>query len=399
MAANVFAYAGFVAISAVSALLAREMLSSDTLAGIPAASATLGTALAATPLALRSKRKGRRRGVRAGYLVGVVGALAALFAGQAGLFWLFVVASIVLGAGHTATLQNRYAAADLSEDDRRGRDISLVVWVGTVGGVLGPVLARSVNRAGMEMGLGEWVSPMAMGAVGFAVGWAIIETRLRPDPLELAGGVDPDAEHQSPLRGIGQAWRAVMGTPLARLAITAMALSHMAMVAVMVMTPLHMRDHGHAELALLVISAHVFGMFGFAPLIGRWSDKRGRIVAIRVGASVLAVGTVATVVGPYTPSVIFAGLFLLGLGWNMAYVAGSALLTECLPVRDRLGAQGLSDVLMGALGAAAALGSGIVKSAVGFSWLAYFATALGMTILAFGLVTNRSREPLLARAQ
>ena len=396
MAANVFAYAGYVAIAAVFALLAREMLPDDQLAGIPSAAATVGTALAATPLALRAKRRGRRLGIRPGYLLGVVGAVLGFVAGAGGLFLLFVASALLLGAGQASTLQNRYAAADLATDDRRARDISAVVWVGTVGGVLGPILAKSANDIGVTMGMRVWVAPMVLGAIGFALGWAIIESRLRPDPLEVAGGIDPDATHRNPFEGVGQAWRAVAAVPLARLAMTAMAVSQMAMVAVMVMTPLHMADHGHADLSLFVLSVHVFGMYGLAPLIGRWADRRGRVVALRMGAVTLGVGTVATVVAGYVPALMFAGLLLLGIGWNFAFVAGSALLTECLPLNDRLGAQGLSDVLMSALAALAAVGSGFVKAAAGFHWLSIFATGAALAVFIFAMSVDRSREPLHA---
>ncbi len=398
MAANVFAYAGFVGLTAVTTLLAGSMLDADTWAGLPAATTTLGTAVAATPLALRSKRKGRRRGVRGGYLVGIVGAGLAFASGQLAMFWLFAVAMALAGVGQASTLQNRYAAADLADEDRRARDISLVVWVGTVGAVVGPVLARSANRAGIGMGLREWVAPMALGVIGFAAGWTIIEARLRPDPLEVAGGVDPTAKAQNPLLGLREAWRVVFGNNLARLSITAMVVSQMAMVGVMVMTPLHMRDHGHAEMSLLVVAVHVFGMFGFAPLIGAWADRRGRITALRVGAAVLGVGTVVTVVGGYSPPLMFIGLFLLGVGWNFAFVAGSALLTECLPANYRLGAQGLSDVMMSAMAALAAFGSGFIKEAAGFHWLANIATVAAAGTLIYALATDRSREPVVVRS-
>lgn len=396
MAANGFAYAGYVAISAVFALLAREMLPSDQLAGIPSAAATVGTALAATPLALRSRRRGRRLGIRPGYLLGVLGAVLGFVAGQGGLFLLFVASALLLGSGQASTLQNRYTAADLATDDRRARDISAVVWVGTVGGVLGPILARTANDIGTTMGMRSWVAPMVLAAIGFVIGWAIIERRLRPDPLEIAGGIDPTATHRNPFEGIAKAWRAVAAVPLARLAITAMAVSQMAMVAVMVMTPLHMKDHGHAEMSLFVISIHVFGMYGFAPLIGRWADKRGRVVALRVGAVTLGLGTMATVVAGYVPALMFAGLMLLGIGWNFAFVAGSALLTECLPLNDRLGAQGLSDVLMSGLAAVAAVGSGFVKAAAGFHWLSIFSTGAALVVFVFAMSMDRSREPLLS---
>lgn len=381
MVTNSLGYAGFIAVLAVTSLLASEMLGSDTLAGIPPAAATLGTALAATPLALRSKRRGRRRGLWLGYFLGAAGAGLAFVAGQAGFFWLLVVAMGIFGAGNASNLQNRFTAADLATEDRRARAIAMVVWVGTIGAVLGPPAALWVNRLGRKFGLIEWASPMLIGVVGFVLAGAVVASLLRPDPLFVAGGVDPSAIGRTPLRDAGRSLRAIWQNPLARLAIGAMAFSQMAMVAVMTMTPLHMRDHGHAELSTLVIAAHVLGMFGLAPLVGKWADRMGRIRALWIGGATLGVGTFASVGAGYIPGLMFTGLFLLGVGWSFALIAGSALLTESLPLGERVGAQGLSDVTMSLLGAIAAFSSGLIKETVGFHWLANFGIVTAILII------------------
>ncbi len=382
MITNVFGYAGFIAVAAIAGLVAQEMRGGDaTLAGIPPAAATIGTAVAATPLALRSRRRGRRRGVLVGYLFGIVGAILGFLAAQGGLFWPFVAASFVFGVGNASNLQNRYAAADLADEKSRAREISMVVWVGTLGGVLGPMMARWANRVGMDAGIAEWVTPLLLGALGFTIAAVLINFLLRPDPLEFAGGVDPDAPRAKPVSGILESFRVIWPVTHARLALGAMAVSQMAMVAVMVMTPLHMDDHGHGEMSLFVISLHVFGMFGLAPFIGRFADKYGRIRSLMVGAVILGSGTVAAVIAGYVPQLVFIGLFLLGVGWNFAFIAGSALLTESLPEAERVGAQGLSDVLMSVLAALAAIFSGMVKSGVGYHWLANFATMSAVLIL------------------
>lgn len=165
----------------------------------------------------------------------------------------------------------------------------------------------------------------------------------------------------------------------------------MAMVAVMTMTPLHMRDHDHADLSTLVIAAHVLGMYGLAPLIGRWADRFGRVRMLTVGAGILAMGTVIAVVAGYVPGLVFAGLFLLGIGWSFALIAGSALLTESLAIEERPGAQGLADVAMSVLGATAAFSSGFVKEMVGYHWLANFATAAAILILFTARAVGRRR--------
>jgi MFS family permease len=169
-----------------------------------------------------------------------------------------------------------------------------------------------------------------------------------------------------------------------------MAFSQMAMVAVMTMTPLHMRDHGHAEMSTLVIAVHVLGMFGLSPLIGRWADRIGRIRTLIIGAAILGLGTFVSVVAGYIPALIFVGLFLLGVGWNFALIAGSALLTESLPVEERVGAQGLSDVAMSLLGAIAASASGLVKEGPGYVWLANFGTLTAVLILVMALRVVRT---------
>lgn len=388
MAANALGYAALVAVVAVAALLASEMTGNDSIAGIPGAAATLGTAIAAGGLAQRSKRYGRRIGLRRGYFLGAIGFVMAFAAGQLGWFALLVVAMAVAGGGNASNLQSRFVAADLADEDNRARSIALVVWVGTVGAVVGSPAALWANRVGISLGAREWVSPTLLGALGFMVAGLIVNSALRPDPLAVAGGIDPDAPRQNPLQGAGRAFKTIWPNHRARLAIIAMAVSQMAMVAVMTMTPLHMKDHGHAELSTLVIAVHVLGMFGLAPLLGRWADRIGRIRALQAGALILAAGTVSAVIAGYVPVLMFVGLFLLGVGWSVALIAGSALLTESLAESERVAAQGLADVLMSLLGATAALSSGFVKTMVGYEWLANFATAAAVLILIGAIRAN-----------
>lgn len=381
MTSTAFANAGYVAVAAIVGLLAAEILGNDRLAGLPAAAATLGTALAATPLALRARRRGRRVGISLGYAVATLGGVIAVTAGQFGAFWILIVAMVMLGAGQASSLQARFAAADLAEEEVRARSIAMVVWVGTVGAVLGPPAAVWANRLGMDLGLAEWVGPLVLGLIGFAAAGAVVSWRLRPDPLEVAGGVDWDAAFESPIHGMRRSWAAIWPNPQARLAIIAMALSQMAMVAVMTMTPLHMRDHGHADLSTLVISAHVLGMFGLAPLVGIWADRVGRVKTVALGAAILAFGTISAVIAGYVPALMFVGLFLLGLGWSFALIAGSALLTSSLAMEERVPAQGLADVSMSLFGATAAFTSGLVKETAGYHWLANFATLAAFLVL------------------
>ena len=298
------------------------------------------------------------------------------------------------GWGKPSNLQARFTAADLADEDRRARSIALVVWVGTIGAVLGPTAALWANGVGVDMGMADWSAPSALGIGFYALAALVVVKWLRPDPLELAGGVDRKAERSSPIGDIGETWRAIWPNTMARLALVTMAVSHMAMVAVMTMTPLHMRDFGDADLSTLVISIHVLGMFGLSPVIGRWADRFGRVQILLLGASILGVGTMSAVIAGYVPGLMFVGLFLLGVGWNFALIAGSALLTESLPLSARVGAQGFADLSMSVLGATAALGSGLVKANFGYDYLAYFASLAALLMV---LAAARRLTPSVSR--
>ena len=117
------------------------------------------------------------------------------------------------------------------------------------------------------------------------------------------------------------------------------------MVLIMTMTPLHMTDHGHDLAAVgIVISAHVFGMFALSPISGRLTDRFGPLPIVATGlAMVLGSALLSAVAAPTEQLVLLLALFLLGWGWNLGFVAGSAMLTLGLSLGERTGVQGLAD--------------------------------------------------------
>jgi MFS family permease len=158
-----------------------------------------------------------------------------------------------------------------------------------------------------------------------------------------------------------------------------MVFGQMVMVMLMVITSLHMKNHGHNLTDIsLVISAHTFGMFAFSFLSGWLADRWGRGQVILTGAGLLAV---AGILAPLSSEVLplSASLFLLGLGWNLCYVGGSALLSDQLTAAERAKTQGTNDLLIGLSSAAASLGSGLVFATTDY-------TAMGMMGLVLALV-------------
>ncbi|CAN5263704.1 hypothetical protein BH18ACT5_BH18ACT5_19700 [soil metagenome] len=249
--------------------------------------------------------------------------------------------------------------------------------------MLGPSLATWENDVGVGLGLRPWVSPLVLAGVLALVAAAVIAVRLPVDQAIVTAGLPASPRWQD-------TWLALRRNRPALLGIVTVAISQAAMVAIMTMTPLHMRDHGNAELSGYVIALHVFGMFGLAPLVGRFVDRGGSYRAIKTGAMILGGGVLISVVAGYRPALIFVGLFLLGLGWNFGLIAGSTLLTTSIDKEHRVAAQGMSDALLSILGGLAALASGFIKQGLGFHWLANVAFVLALIVIAWAMLVSRT---------
>ena len=334
----------------------------------------MGAAITSVPLSAHMRRHGRRPGLVAALLVGSLGAVVAGTGGQVRWFPLFVVGMMLFGAGQAATLQSRYVGADLATPEQRAKSIAAIVWVGTLGAVFAPIFTPYEKDFARWVGLDELVGPYAFAATLFLVSAAVMFVRLRPDPLVVLGATDPHAERPRPLRQVRASYGVIRRSPGAVLGLASMAGAQAAMVAVMAMTPAHMKDHGHADLSAFVIAVHILGMFGLSPLVGRFVVRVGTVRAVACGAVVLSSGTVATVAAGYVPAMMFVGLFLLGLGWSVCLIAGTTLLTGSVPAESRVEAQGTGDLTLSLCGAVAAFGSGFVKQSLGFHLLAHAAT-------------------------
>ncbi|MBM6403288.1 MFS transporter [Phycicoccus sp. CSK15P-2] len=396
VASQVLGGVGVGAGATVGALLAEQVSGSARYAGLGGTFQVLGAALVAVPMARLMAARGRRPGLALGYGLAAVGAVGLVTAGAIGSFTLLLVSSVLFGGAVASNSQSRFAAVDLATPERRGRQLSLVVWATTIGSVLGPNLVGPSAPVARALGLPALVGPFLFSLAGLVLAVGVVLLTLRPDPLlearrrRLDDGEEDEATHGSVLRGL----RVVAQRPVARLGLLALALGHAVMVSVMVMTPLHMA-HGHAELRVIgfVISIHILGMFAFAPLTGMATDRFGGRAVSLTGAGILAAATLLAAASPTGSSTtLLVGLFLLGLGWSCTLVAGSALLTSAVPAAERPGAQGAADVLMGLAAGGGGAVAGVVVERAGFAALSYTSLAFAVAIGLAALVTRVPAE-------
>lgn len=367
---------------AVGALIVKDVSGSSGWAGMATVMLTLGAALFTLPLAALASRAGRRPSLALGWLLGGCGAAVTITGAEWESLSVTLLGLILFGSSTAANLQSRFAAVDLAEPGQIGRSLSLVIWSTTVGAVIGPNLTGPGAKLAGSLGIPDLAGPLVFSALGFFLACLLIFVALRPDPLIVAGGGDGSSRS-----GIRAALPYVHGSTLA--GILTVASAHAVMVAVMAMTPVHMKDHGAAlNIIGLTISLHIAGMYALSPVMGWLSDRWGTRPTILLGQSVLLVAVFIAGTAGESSTQISAGLILLGVGWSASVIAGSALLSQPLTPAVRPAVQGLSDLTMNLAGAGGGLLAGLVMAGWGFGTLNAAAAILTLPVI-FVIVAGR----------
>jgi MFS family permease len=248
--------------------------------------------------------------------------------------------------------------------------------------VFGPLLIRPAEELGMSLfGWNQYTGPWIFSGLFFLTSLINTSFRLKPDPLEVAGGLNSQTAAGVPKRSFKDVWVVFRGSADGRLALTSMVISQMTMVAVMTMTPVHLKGHGHETVSAYVISLHIVGMYAFSPLIGKFSDLRGRYNTIMIGSLLLIGSTVMSALAGDSPALLFPSLWLLGIGWSFGLIGGSSLLVDSVATESRVRVQGTADLLMSFFGGMAGFSSGFIRKAIGFHWLSNLGTLLAAVLL------------------
>lgn len=378
---------------------------SDAAAGMPTTVVTFSQSMMAYAMGILMGRYGRRAGMCTAYGFAFLGAALGLISVLQGNFPLLLISSVGMGIARSGSHMSRFVVGEMFPAAKRAQMIGRIVFAGTIGAIFGPALVEPSSRlarflslellpepflAHTELALtimpgasvtqqlttGPWVLASFLLGISFLIAFFL----LRPEPALVA-----EQYSELPPQALGDkskhTLRELLRLPNVQLAILAMLISQTVMSTLMTITPWHMHlaDHSNAQVSF-VIAAHVLGMFGLSPLTGYLIDRYGRVTMMVAAALLLIASTIIAPLSTQIPYLV-AGLFLLGLGWNFGYVAGSSMLADALSGAERTRVAGFNDMLVAFCAGLGTLSSGFLFGLGGFLFVSAGGGALALLLL------------------
>jgi MFS family permease len=373
--------AGFIAAFTVNALVGVELTGQTAMAGVPGALYVLGQAGGALVWGYSFERIGRRWGLALGQIIGVFGSVIAITAVVERSFLFFLAGLVMVGMARSAVDLGRFIAAEVHLPEKRGRAISKVVLGSTVGAIVGPLLVGPMGQLALLFGFPELAGPYGVGLVVLVLAAILILSGLKPEPRDIGRELSAINKESAPVQET-RALSEIVRQPGVIVAMVTMVFAQMVMMVPMSITSVHMKMHDHSLSGVsFVISAHALGMYAFSLVSGRMTDRWGRLPVIILGSSVMIVSCIIAAPSVNLAPLVIA-LFLLGLGWNFAYVAGSTLLADQLSPKERAKTQGFNDLLLNLASAGSQVGSGVIYAVGGFGLMGTASAIMAIVPLA-----------------
>ncbi len=345
---------GNILLISVVGLIGNDLAPSSGMITLPVAIQFLGLMLATIPASLIMGKIGRKRGFSIGNLTGIIGASLAVLSLMQSHFYLFCVATFLLGIGIGFGTLYRFAAIEVCEGDARHRAISISMAGGVLAAMLGPNLAVH-----SQQWIGE--SAFAGGFVALVVLNTIALLLLQTINFPSSQGKDNVQQSDTLLTIIKQ--------PNFMTAVFAAMVSYAVMNIVMTATPLAMLGCGFDfTRAAGVIEWHVLGMFVPAFFTGRLIERFGARTMILAGG-VLFVACISINIHGQSIWHFTTALILLGIGWNFMFIAATGLFSQSYAPRNKAKAQAFNEFFVFSCVAVTALLSGWMEATLGWQKL------------------------------
>lgn len=390
---QMFGGAGLAAGITVGALLAQQMLGTDAFTGLPSAILTMGSAGAAFVVGRLSQRYGRRIGLATGFMVGGLGAIGVVISTLISSIVLLLASLLIYGAGTATNLQARYAGTDLANEKQRATAISMTMVMTTFGAVAGPNLVGIMGSFALSLGIPELAGPFILSAAAFLSAGLVLFIMLRPDPLLIANVIETHKQKRIS-KGHSITKKSTTNNRGVTVGAIVMILTQVVMVAIMTMTPIHMKHHGHGLSEVgLVIGFHVGAMYLPSLVTGILVDKIGRMaMSIASGVILLSAGVLAAIAPSDSLILLVVALSLLGLGWNLGLISGTAQIVDSTEPATRAKTQGKMDVFIALAGASGGAMSGMVVANSSYAALSLAGGALALLLIPVVLWSRKGGE-------
>lgn len=367
---NALMYIGGSLLITVSALIGYELAPDKNLATLPMALQFLAVMTMSVPASFTMGRYGRKAGFLIAGLVGLGGAVLALWSIYNDLFWGFCAATLCFGTFTAFGNYYRFTASEVVDADHRSRAISMVMAGGVIAAFIGPNLA---SLSGDLIPGHAFAGPFAVLIGVYALSMlTIAAASLPPAPVR---------QHSRTGRGLAD----IIRQPTFIVAVICQMFGYGTMNLVMSSTPLAMRVHDYSlGSTALVIQWHVFAMFAPSFVTGHLIRRIGIAPVLTAGA-LLGFACVAINLHGQTLAHFVGALIVLGISWNFLFVGGTTLLGDAHTADEKTRAQAANDLIVFTTVTLTALSAGALHHL--FGWrvvnlvsLPMYATALLATV-------------------
>ncbi len=350
--------------SIVGAVLAPD----KGLATLPLTATVIGTWLGTLPVGMLARRFGRRGALQIGTLFGMLSGLINYFAMMQGAFWLLLIGTFCGGLYAAAFQSYRFAAADTASERYRPKAVSWVLAGGVLAAVIGPQIVIFTKDILTPFTFAA--SYLAQAACGL-LALAVLQAVRFPRPA-----VAPALAK----RALGT----IVRQPRFMVAVACGVTAYATMNLLMTAAPLAMVGCGHSVSdATLGIQWHVLAMYAPSFVTGSLVIRFGVMRIIAIGLTLLVLAAVVGVTG-LSVAHFWAGLVLIGLGWNLAFIGATTLVAGAHRPEERTRVQSFNDFLIFGSMAVASFSSGQLLAA--FGWASVNAVIFPTVAIAFGLL-------------
>lgn len=312
--------------SIVGAVLAPD----KGLATLPVTAMVFGMWLGTLPLGMLALKFGRRFALQCGSTFGILSGLISYAAVMNGNFWLLLFGTFCGGLYAAAHQSYRFAAADTASDAYRPKVVSWVLAGGVFAAVIGPQLVIFTK----DLLSPHLFAASYLGQSACAVAAAFVLQFVKVPPLA-------PARHGS-VRPLGE----ILRNSRFVVAVVCGMASYGMMNMVMTSAPLAMVGCGHSVTdATLGIQWHVLAMYAPSFITGALIARFGVERITGIGLALIGVTAVIGISG-ITVAHFWSALVVLGIGWNLAFIGATTMVTQCHRPHERNKVQAFNDFLI-----------------------------------------------------